>query len=381
MRWWSGLAVLVALIVAVIVVRPSSQELEASLAGPVPEPTSTEQTDVEAPVQGPDDLRSELMIADVAISPLAIGPLRLGLQQADLAEAGWTFGYRAGDCVRVVPAYVGEVAFSGWVVDDRLVSAQVEMTSLLGRTSPTELGFTFGRPLEEAEGFEQQLVVAGAGGVDGDVAVGVGTRSLEGAEVLVSDLGRYGVRYAEVRRTGAPDCEVTEVDLGETELPAARVVSWAFIDSLGAGEVGPMIEVVGVSAEQLQAAPSPWATASAGLSSTGCERIQEVTTTGATELFLQDGVVVGQRYVATGSVETEQSGSGIWSVDEAGALVQRSRVEYGRGGGGAGGTTEAQMVMGVFSYAAEVVADLDTAVVIEEPLVLEESSGEICSSP
>ena len=70
-----------------------------------------------------------------------------------------------------------------------------------------------------------------------------------------------------------------------------------------------------------------------------------------------------------------------WSVNEVGALVEQSRQEFGRGGGTPPGTSERLSVTGVYTYTAEVVPTLDTAVVVSEPRLLEKTSGALCSSP
>lgn len=384
MRWWAVCIVLVALVVAVVVVRPGSRVGEESLALPSPELTdgALEAVDPDdAVVVGPGDLDPGWGIADVVVSPVAVGPLLLGQRQDDLAAAGWSFRYGSGDCLRVAPATVGEVALSGWVVDGRLVSAQVEMTALLGRTSPTGMGFTFGRPLEEAEGFARATMgVAGTAGVGAGrklLEVGFGTRLQDGANILISDLGTSGVRFAEVRRAGAPDCEADAAALGQVETPTAQAVSVDFVGRLQPDQVGPAVGLVGVGSDVLQAGASPWAGAAAALSSTGCERLESTTPTGTTELFLRDGVVVGQRYSAPR--EAWPAGSTVWSP-EAGTLVYRPRQEFGRGGAVRPGGTEPLSVTGVYTYTAKLALPLDTAVVSTQPFLLEETTGEVCSS-
>lgn len=337
MRWWTVCIALLLLVVAVVVVRPGSRVGEGEFTLPSPEPTNgaLEALDPDDAVPvGPSDLDPGLGIAGIVVSPLAVGPLLLGQRQADLAAAGWSFRYGSGECLRVAPATVGEVALSGWVVDGRLVSAQVEMTTLLGQTSPTEMGFTFGRPLAEAEGFERETLAVGAAAGDGArsevLEVGMGTRVEDGADVLISDLGTYGVRFAEVRLTGAPDCEADAAALGQVETPTAQAVSFDFVEGLPRNQVGPSVQLVGVGSDVLQAQASPWADAAAALSSTGCERLESTIPIGTTELFLQDGVVVGQRYSAPR--DSWPAGPAVWAP-EAGTLVYRSRQEFGRGGG------------------------------------------------
>lgn len=376
-RWWWGLIAL-GLLLAVVIVRPGTQATEEALR-PVPSPATDEATAPPGEVRGPPDLDSQLTISDVAMSPLGVGPLVLGQRQDDLAAAGWSFRYGSGACLRVAPATAGEVALSGWVVDGRLVSAQVEMTTLLGRTSPTATGFTFGRPIEEAEGFALETLSLGAS-VDVDVPsevlnVGIGTRVEDGADIVISDLGTYGVRFAEVRRSDAPDCEADAAALGQAETPTAQAVSFDFVGGLERDQVGPSLQLVGVASDVLQAPGSPWAEAAAALSSTGCERLENRAPTGTTELFLQDGVVVAQGYSA--SRDVWPTGPAIWAP-EAGTLVYRSRQEFGRGGGPQPGSTEPLSVTGVFTYTAHLVLPLDTAAVSTQPFLLEETSGDVC---
>lgn len=375
-RWLPGLIVLLALVLAVLLVRPGSQVPEDVLVVPSPGPTGGDPS-IDAAVVGPSDLSPRLMIADIATSHLGVGPLVLGQRQGDLAGAGWMFRYGHEGCVRLVPTTVGEVAFSGWVVDGLLVSAQVEMTTLLGRTSPSTLGFVFGRPLEEARDFRHETLALGPAGPGGLVEVGIGTRAADGADVVVSDLGEYGVRFAEVRRAGAPDCQLDLGGLGETLTPTATATALDFVTGLTEEQVGPDAAVVGVGVDALRAPASPWAASIAALSSTGCERLGSTTPAGTTELFLLDGVVVGQRYLAPGDVEW-RAAPDVWSAEE-GTIRHRGRHEYGRSGGTPPGTSESSIVTGAYLYAAELVTLLDTAAVVAAPLLLEETSGEVCS--
>lgn len=376
--------VMVLLVAAVLLVRPGSRAPDESLVGLSSPPSVEERPAVEAEdvvALGPSDLDPGLVIAGIAVSPVAVGPLVLGQRQDDLADVGWSFRYGSGGCVRLAPVRVGEVAFSGWVVDGLLVSAQVEMTNLSGRTSPTALGFTFGRPLSEADDFSAETLTVGRTGLGDNVEVGVGSRVLDGARVVVSDLGTYGVRYLEVRAVGAPDCAVGPSGLAEQETPTMSAMALDFVGRLPSGQVGPDALVVGARVQDLRTPGSPWADLAASLDSAGCERLETAgtgATAGTTELFLLDGVVVGQRHLAAAD---ESPGEPVVWAPEDGTLVYRTQQEYGRSGSGSPDAPQQPSTTGVVTYTAHLVPALDTAVVTAPPVLLEETTGEVCTPP
>lgn len=385
-RWYVAAAAVATMVVAVLAVRPGSRVPQADLAAATVRTTDRATgpaTGPAGPVRGPDAFPGA-SVTSFDVSGGGIGPLRLGEQQAALADAGWTFAYDEPGCVRLVPTSVGEVVLSGWVVDGRLVSAQLETADVLGRTGPTSAGFTFGRPVDEVDdGFDRQLLVAGAGLPEGGTEVRSASSVVDGATVLVSDLGTYGVRLAEVREAGAPDCVVTAPGSAAIGQATVRATGYDYLDRLAPGTVGPLLDLVGTGEEQLRAPGSPWRGTPVDPLADGCGVLRSVTPTGTAELFRRDGTVVGQRYVAAGFEASARGPAWLPAseafVAEGGVLVQRPVLGFSRPAGD--GSADGDRATGYLGYTAELAAGLDTAVVVEGPTILEESAGDLCGTP
>lgn len=375
-KWLVGVGSTAVLAVAVLVVRPGS-EVPGDAVTPMPsEAPSVLRGEPTGPARGPGTY-SAATVSDFDVSSAGIGPLLRGQSQSDLAEAGWNFSPGARGCTRLTPAKVGEVVLSGWVVGGRLTSAQLEMANLDGRTSPTTMEFTFGRPVTEAVGFDQRLHAADESR-PGGTEVLIGTQSRQGVDALISNLGTYGVRYAEVRSSAAPDCAVTPDDLGEAESPTSRAVGLDLVERLPPDTVGTTPDLIGTSAESLEAAGY---VSHPGPQTTDCGELDVVSAAG-TSLFLRAGVVVGQRYVADqAGKENDPTLAATATVGpfvaEAGTLVQRPRVHFDRPRASGLPTDPGQS--GTYGYTAEVVPPLDTAVIVDGPWVLVEETGELCS--
>lgn len=378
-RWVVGVVVLALLVVAVVLVRPGSQALDADLAVPTTQPeVTTAPTLPEESLVGPDELSLQTTVADVVVTADRIGPLRLGETREALAQVGWQFLEGTTGCTRLRLHRAGQVALSGWVVEGRLASAQLELTDLVGRSVPTHLEFDFGRPVPEATGFQQQLLVVNSGeGADTGSEVRMAERVVDDVTVVVSDLGTYGVRFVEVRTAAAADCQLDAAMLGASPLPTEQAVLSDFSRGMTDDAVGPVLSLIGSSADQLGSVET-WGDLLPELTGSGCEVIEEATGDGGTTLFLLDGTVVGQRYVSTDEEalpEPAASSSDDVFEEVQGVLLRRATTSLLIDTPLESGAAAAPVRSGRVQHVAQLVPELDTAVVVVRPVLLELETG------
>ncbi len=375
-----------ALLVGVLVVRPGSQVPPEAVVLPRPAP-STAAAAPGAAVTGPDGLAGA-RLAELGVSAAGIGPLVLGRGRTDLADGGWGLLYGWGDCVRVAPTLLGEVVLSGWVVDDVLVTAQVEVAASRAPAVPTGAGFSFGAPVEAAEEFRQSLLVAGSGRPGGGTEVRVGSRE-DGAAVRPRlrprvDVGRPvggGPRVGcPGLRGGAGADRGGGAAHGPGGGPGVGAVPVAARGRAGGGQARAE-RGDGYRRRSAVVGRVPWGrrparTRRRPAAATCCVRRPRPA---ATELFLRDGRVVGQRFTLEGyePVTPAEAARDVGRfLPEAGVLVGRPEVSYGRAGPDQ--APDARGVSGTYGYVAELLAPLDTGVLVEGPSVLEERVGDTC---
>lgn len=382
-RWVVGVVVVALLVVAVVLVRPGSQALDADLALPTADPAvAAAPTLPDEALVGPDELRPDTAVSDIVVTADRIGPLRLGETREALAQAGWQFLEGTPGCTRLRPSRAGQVALSGWVVDGRLASVQLELTDLVGRSVPTSLGFDVGRPVTEATEFQQQLlVVVYPGGEDSAGSeVRIAERVVDDVTVVVSDLGDYGVRFVEVRTAAAAGCQLDAAMLGVAPLPTEQAVLSDFSARTPGDAVGPLLSLMGRSVDQL-GATGTWNDLLPGLSGQGCEQIEQATGDGRTTLSLLDGTVVGQRFVSTEREALHEPGAspsdGQFEKVQ-GVLLRRVTTSFvvSTQGDSEGDTERA--LFGRYQHVAQLIPEVDTAVVVVPPVVLEQETGTTC---
>lgn len=383
-RWVVGVVVTALLGVAVVLVRPGSQALDADIALPTTQSQVTVAPTVPGEsLVGPDEMRSDTAVSEVVITANRVGPLRLGEEREALAQAGWQFLEGTTGCTRLRASRAGEVVLSGWVVDGRLASAQLELTDLVGRSVPTSLGFDIGRPVIEATGFRQQLLAVSPGG---EAATGsevrIAERVADDVTVIVSDLGDHGVRFVEVRTAAAVGCQLDAAMLSSTPLPTEQAVLSDFSASTTDNAVGPLMSLVGRSVDQL-GATATWADLLPGLRGSACEVLQAATGDGRTTLSLQDGTVVGQRYVRTygqGLPGPATSLSDGRFEEVQGVLLRRATASFDVVDAAPDGRADSVSVTsGRYRHVAQLVPEVDTAVVVVPPVLLEQETGTMCS--
>ncbi len=359
--WWVAATAVVALVLAVLLVRPGSQASPEDVAGPVP---------------SGDPLRPERLagtgLADVPVRADGIGPLVLGEDLADLVAAGWPT-YDVGECVRLLPQELADATLSGWAVDDRVVSVQLEAATATVEPVPSEVGFSLGVPVAQTSA--QQLTVRPVG-EDGRT-VNTGRFDTDGSRVLVSDVGSATIRFVEVATEAGEEC-VLDADLLESStFPSTQVALTSATQGITPDDLGHRyLSSSGSTIEQL-GTTSGWAPLVAGLSGEGCETVELAQGGDRITLFVQDGVVVAEDYVLdTAPLRTPPyyfPGEAYQETAD-GRLRTTQQVEVEETGPSEWGSTLRTRVL----VGLEVVPEIDSVVLAVGPLVELQQVGRPC---
>ncbi|MGJ7442528.1 hypothetical protein [Aquipuribacter sp. MA13-6] len=361
--WWVAAGAVVALVLAVLLVRPGSQASPDDVAGPRPSGDPRQ----------PDRLAG-LTLADVPVRADGIGPLALGDDPADLVAAGWQT-YDVGGCVRLLPQELADATLAGWAVDDQVVSLQLEAATATVEQVPTEAGFTFGVPVPQTSA--QQLTVHPVG-ADGR-RVTTGRLDSDAGRVLVSDVGGPTLRFVEVATEVGEACTLDADLLQSSRFPSTQVALTSATEAIGPADLGHRyLSSSGSTIEQL-ASTSGWAPLVAGLTGEGCETVEQARGGDRITLFVLDGVVVAEDYVLdTTPLRTPPyyfPGEAYQeTTDGRLRTTQQLQVEE-PGPSGWASTLRTRLLVGL-----EVVPAIDSVVVAVGPLVELQQVGRPCGT-
>lgn len=362
--WWVGCGAVVALVLAVLVVRPSSQARPADVAPP-------SQAAVGDPLR-PAALAG-LRLADVPVTAQGVGPLLLGQDAADLLAAGWQ-SYVTGACSRLLGSDLQDATLTGWVVDGQVASVQVEAAAAEVPQVVSEVGFVFGTPVAEVAA---PGTVERRGLGDGSVSVSTARVPTDAGSVLVSDAGGPVVRLVEVATAEGEACGLDASLRESSRFPGAEAALTSFSDAIGTDDLGHRhLSSWGASVAQL-AASSLWAPLVRDLSGTGCEAVARTDGGDRITLFLLDGVVVAEDfaldvsplrrppYYTPGEAYQETAGGEL-------ATTERLVVEE-RAPSGGGPSVRTTLLAGL-----QDLPELDTVALAVGPLVELQQVGRPC---
>lgn len=369
-RWVLGLAVVVALVLAVVLVRPGSQAGPDDLAVPSADPPP-EATD---PLLRPDALAS-LGLTELPVSASGIGPLQLGLSLDSLEAAGWGVDHGEAGCVRLRPVSTTDSRLTGWAVDGVVVAAQVEAVLTDVDEVDSGAGFSFGTPVQDARdpGSTATYPVGGPTGVELSVA----RWSVDGSRITASDLGLDGIRYAEVVDDAGIGCELPpELVSGPASIELAAVED--VVDGISGDNTGHQyLWSIGATTRQL--GTTDWALTLDAVTGTGCEVVDRQVDGDALRLWLQDGTVVGQDFeldVSDALAPGHRPGDG-WVELISGQVIRADTTTVSRPPASGFGPPESTSELLV---ASELVPELDTVVVTGPPVVTQQMVGVACDT-
>jgi hypothetical protein len=263
------LMLVVALVLAVLVVRPGTRGDLDTAAPPSATPVPTAP---DSRVPSPDDLAGATL-DDLTPSASGAGALRLGASVGAMVAAGWVTSASEHGCSRLREVRTTDgTTVSGWVREGRLVAVQVLAGRLPrpgpdGAGPPPVPGSLFGEPVDAAT-TPEHLSVERRSAQEAEVAT-ARWQVAEDRTLVVSDLGTGVVRWAEVRTGTGEVCELSpEVVGADPPLVAAGEVDAALEDMTGV-TVAELEEQLGGAADALAAD----AVTSREQPAPGCERV------------------------------------------------------------------------------------------------------------